>query len=203
MKKLFIGAVICITLILAVSINAFGLVQLNVENTVSGTCNTAVLNELSLSGNAVVPIIGIKVEGEYDSGTFGGISYNNFMAGAGFRLFDLAGLSLFAGVEYLDSTISEIAPVKVNAIFYDASMELRIGKHMSVDAWMGNSLIAYYEGVSSPGNQVFAYRARFTYWFIDNIGASGGIKGTSMKTDVPLLNNYNFNGVYFGASFRL
>lgn len=203
MKKLFLGAVICIALILAVSINAFGLVRLNVENTVSGTCNTATLNELSLSGNVVVPIVGLKVEGEYNSGTFGGITYNDLMAGAGFRLFNLAGLSLFAGVEYMDSTISETLPVKVNAIFYDASMELRIGKHMSVDAWMGNSLTTYYDGISSPGNQVFVYRARFTYWFIDNIGVSGGIKGTSMKTDVPLLNNYNFNGVYLGGSFRL
>lgn len=203
MKKLFIGAVICIVLIFAVSVHALGLVQLNVENTVSGSCNTAALSEFSLSGNAVVPIIGIKVEGEYDSGAFGGLTYSHLMAGAGFRLFNLAGISLFVGGEYLDSNISDTIPVKVKAIFYDASVQWRITKHMSIDAWIGNSLLAYYNNVSSSGNQVFAYRARFTYWFLDNIGVSAGIKETSMKTHMPLLNNYDFNGVYLGASFGL
>lgn len=203
MKKLFIVAVICITLVFAVSVNTFGLVQLNLENTVSGTCNNETLNELSLSGNVVVPIIGIKVEGEYDSGTSGSLSYSNLMAGAGFRLFNLAGLSIFAGAEFLDSTISTTIPVKATVVFYDASMELRIAKRMSIDAWVGNSLFAYYNGISSSGNQVFAYKARFTYWFVDNIGASVGVKGTSFQTDVPQISDLNFNGVYLGASVRL
>lgn len=203
MKKLFIVAVICITLVFAVSVNTFGLVQLNLENTVSGTCNNETLNELSLSGNVVVPIIGIKVEGEYDSGTSGSLSYSNLMAGAGFRLFNLAGLSIFAGAEFLDSTISTTIPVKATVVFYDTSMELRIAKRMSIDAWVGNSLFAYYNGISSSGNQVFAYKARFTYWFVDNIGASVGVKGTSFQTDVPQISDLNFNGVYLGASVRL
>jgi hypothetical protein len=202
MKKLLMGTVVCIILILGVSVNAFGLVQIGVENTVSGTCNDVTLNELSLSANVVVPVVGIKVEGEYDSGNFG-VAYNNMMLGAGFRLINLAGVSAFVGVEYMDANISESIPVKVNAVFYDASMQVKIGKHMSIDAWIGNSAIAYYDGVSSSANQVFAYRARFTYWFIDSIGVSAGVKGTTMKTDVPLMNNYNFNGVYLGAGFRL
>lgn len=203
MRKLFIGSVICVVLIMTVSVNAFGLAQLNVEHTVSGNCNNAGLTELSLSGNVVIPIIGIKAEGEYDSGNFGGISYNTLMAGGGFRLINLVGIQLFVGAEYMDSTISDATPVKVNGIFYDASLQWKIGKHISIDAWMGNSLACYYNGVTSPGNQVFAYRARLTYWFIENIGASGGIKGTSIRTDIPLLGNYDFNGIYLGAAIRL
>lgn len=203
MKKIFIGAVIFATLLLAVSVNAFGLVQLNLENTVSGTCNTATLTELSMSGNVVIPVIGIKVEGEYDSGNFGGTSYNTLMAGAGFRLINLAGVSLFVGAEYMDSNISTAIPLRVNAVFYDASLQVKLGKHLSIDAWMGNSFAASYSGISSQGNQVFAYRARVTYWFIENIGVSAGIKGTSMRTDIPMLDNYNFSGVYLGAGFRL
>ena len=203
MKKIFMGAIICVALIMTLSVNAFGLVQLNLENTVSGTCNTAQLTELSLSGNVVIPVIGIKAEGEYDSGNFGGIAYNNLMAGAGFRLINLIGVQLFVGAEFMDCTISDTIPLRVNAVFYDASLQWKIGKHISIDAWAGNSLTCYYNGISSQGNQVFAYRARLTYWFIENIGASAGIKGTSIRTDIPLLGNYEYNGIYLGAAFRL
>lgn len=203
MKKLFIGAVICVTLIFAISVNAFGLVQLNLENTVSGTCNNDPYNELSLSGNVVVPLIGLKIEGEYDTGTSGSLSYSNLMAGAGIRLFNLAGLSIFVGAEFLDSTISTTIPVKATVLFYDASMELRILKRMSIDAWVGNSLFAYYNSVSGSGNQVFTYKACFTYWFVDNIGASIGVRGTSFQMDVPQVPDLNFNGVYLGAAVRL
>lgn len=200
MKKLGIAMVICITLILSGSVNTFGLVQLNLENTVNGSWNNAAYQELSLSGNVVIPLVGLKLEGEYDSGTAGDLKAEYYMVGAGFRLIKIAGISLFAGAEYLDSTI---AGNKINVVFYDASLEWRITKSISIDAWVGKSLFAYYNGISSSGNQVFAYRTRLTYWFINNIGVSAGVRGSSFQTDIPWFSDDNFNGIYLGAAMRL
>jgi len=199
MKKLLMTALILTILVLAGSVTTFGLVQVNLEDAINGKANTQTYNEVALSGNVVLPVIGLKIDGEYDSGTTTGLNDTQLMAGAGFRLIKLGGFNLFAGLDYLNSTVGSD---QVTVTFYDASLGWRITKHISVDAWLGNSLTVGYNGISVPAGQIWRYQARFTYWLVHNAGVSVGVKEITLHTGLPGA-NFDFNGIYLGLAARL
>lgn len=199
MKKLLMTVTIFTILVLAGSVTTFGLGQVNLEDAINGTYNNQTYNEVALSGNVVLPVIGLKIDGEYDSGTTTGLNVNQLMAGIGFRLIKLGGFNLFAGLDYLNWTVGND---QFNVTFYDASLEWRITKRLSFDTWLGNSLTVGYNGISVPTGQIWRYQARFTYWFIHNAGVSVGTKEIMLQTGLPVA-NLDCNGVYLGVAARL